>query len=96
MYKSIFINLEYYSGAIGGVCNYVSDVIRSKSECTTALQKLNYRYSATFWSNSNSGIPAGCSIRNGGDRIPHLETSTGGAGKGRNDLIPICKRSCKL
>ena len=50
--------------------------------------------SDNFWTNNpvtKYDIPSGCSIRNGGDNRPHFESSTTGVGRGRNDLIPICK-----
>ena len=46
---------------------------------------------AAAWRGVDSGIPAGCSIRKDGDRRTHLEGSSKGVGKGREDLIPICK-----
>ena len=43
------------------------------------------------WYGECSEIPSGCSIRNGGDMLRHFEISATGVGKGRGDLIPICK-----
>ena len=37
------------------------------------------------------GIPAGCSISQGGNNKPHMDTKDD-VGVGRSDLIPICKK----
>ena len=70
-----------------------SHVIRSQLECTAAIKKFRYQTSGKFWKGKYSKIPAGCSIRDGKDYLPHWENSTTGVGIGRKDLIPICKES---
>ena len=60
-------------------------VINTKEECSKALGELGL--DTTFgWSGSHSGVPSGCSYRKGS---PHFNTNA--AGKGRDDLAPICK-----
>ena len=76
---------------VGGICNDESHVIRTQAECNTALKEVSYESSGYYWNgNTNGWIPSGCSVRNGGDYRPHLDTNTG-LGNGRCDLIPICK-----
>ena len=85
--------IDYYHGSVGGVCTDAIHVIRSQLECTAALEKFGYKTSGKFWKGKYSKIPAGCSIRDGKDYLPHWENSTTGVGIGRKDLIPICKES---
>jgi len=81
----------YYKNDAGKVCDDESHIIRSQTECTKALKHLGFPTTAKYWKGSHSSIPAGCSIRNGNDNRPHLDEKEG-VGKGRKDLIPICKR----
>jgi len=81
----------YYDRPAGSVCDDESHVIRSEEECTDALKELYYPTTVSYWTGQASSIPSGCSIRDGGDNVPHLETSSSGKGNGRKDLIPICK-----
>ena len=81
--------LGYYSGESGKTCIESSHVIRSKEECTLALQKLGYQPKGSYWSKENENIPSGCSIKNENLK-PHFETSSIGLGTGRDDLTPIC------
>ena len=79
----------------GGVCNNESDVIRSKDECTEALEELGYQLAKKeYWEGSKKNIPSGCSIRTLNNR-PYLNTKPG-VGRGRDDQIPICKGNGKL
>ena len=104
----LFLNsIEYYQKEAGTLCNHESHVIRTQSECTTALKSLGYRSLSTYWTKKWGFVPSGCSIANYGDRTPHFETNiwesdpyNGGKpregswlGEGANHLIPICKRS---
>ena len=90
---------KYYQRPAGQVCDNANHVIRSKSECTAALKSLGFQANFNnYWSNKSNGIPFGCSIRRVGTRYgksedsrPHLETHPDGVGKGREDLIPICR-----
>jgi len=86
----------YYDRPAGSVCDEASHVIRSKGECTDALKALNYPTTVSYWTGHASSIPSGCSIRNGGDNMPHMEKSSSGKGKGRSDLIPICKGEAQV
>ena len=83
---------EYYEGAIGGLCNDESHVIRSQTECTKALKELGFKSIANFWTGEYNQIPSGCSISKikNSDDDPHFETSSRGLGKSRSDLTPIC------
>ena len=83
--------IAYYDRPAGSVCDEASHVIRSEGECTDALNALNHQTTASYWTGHASSIPSGCSIRNGGDNMPHMEKSSSGKGNGRSDLIPICK-----
>ena len=84
--------VEYYSGVGGELCKEESHVIRSREECTNALQKLGIPFSTeNYWTGSSKDIPSGCSIQDGIGRTPHFETNSTGMGKGRNDQAPICK-----
>ena len=85
------IFIAYYDRPAGSVCDDESHVIRSEEECTDALKELYYPTTVSYWTGQASSIPSGCSIRDGGDNVPHLETSSSGKGNGRKDLIPICK-----
>ena len=85
------IFIGYYDRPAGSVCDKPSHVIRSKSECNDALKALGYPTTVSYWTGHYTGIPSGCSIRNGGNNQPHMEKSSSGTGRGRNDLIPICK-----
>ena len=85
------ISIAYYDRPIGSVCDDESHVIRSEEVCTDALKELNYPTTVSYWTGHASSIPSGCSIRDGGDNMPHLEKSSSGKGNGRSDLIPICK-----
>jgi len=84
---------DYYSKDAGGVCNCEEEVIRSFEECFKALSKLGFEINRDYaWlAPYIYGIPSGCSIRNGGDKLVHFLKSAPGVGGGRNDLIPICK-----
>ena len=86
-----FYFAEYYNNDAGSVCDDESHIIRSQTECTKALKHLGFPATASYWTGSSGGIPAGCSIRNGGDNQPHLDEKDG-VGNARSDLIPICKR----
>jgi len=93
------INPDYYSKDAGGVCNSEDEVIRSEMECSTALSKLGFKPTGKYWMDLrrmpyplDASIPTGCSIRNGGDRMPHLVKWVRSVGSGRIDLIPICKK----
>ena len=86
--------LVYYHGTSGGVCNYENNVIRSEGECMNAIWQLSMSPQGSIWKGINWRMPAGCSIRNGGDRRPHLDYTLDtpkGVGFGRENLIPICK-----
>ena len=85
------ILVAYYNRPAGSICDEASHVIRSEEECTEALKELNYPTTVSYWTGYAPSIPSGCSIRDGGDNMPHLETSSSGKGNGRSDLIPICK-----
>ena len=89
--------IGYYQGVPNGVCNDVKDVIRNEQTCLKAIASLTgvTNFSKHF-SNRNSKIPQGCSIRDGGDLRPHFELSTDGLGTGRKDLIPICYKNGKI
>ena len=82
--------LDYYAKVAGDICHENSHVIRSHAECLKALEILKYQTSGSFWTGQYDQIPTGCSIKET-DMTPHFETSPNGLGKGRNDLIPICK-----
>ena len=88
--------LDYYKGNKGEVCDNENEVIRSQNECIAALKFHGYQTS-NLWTGTDAlhhpGMPVGCSIRNSGDMKPHFIPSSTGFGKGRNDLIPICKRA---
>ena len=88
--------IAYYDRPAGSVCDEASHVIRSKGECTDALKALNYPTTVSYWTGHASSIPSGCSIRNGGDNMPHMEKSSSGKGNGRSDLIPICKGEAQV
>ena len=60
------------------------------------MKALNYPTTVSYWTGHASSIPSGCSIRNGGDNMPHMEKSSSGKGKGRSDLIPICKGEAQV
>ena len=87
------ISIAYYDRPAGSICDEANHVMRSKEECTDALKALGYPTTVSYWSGYASSIPSGCSIRNGGDNMPHMELSSSGKGNGRSDLIPICKGS---
>ena len=87
------ILLAYYNRPAGSVCDDASHVIRSTVECSNALNDLGFSTKVSYWSGLSTNIPSGCSIRNGGDNVPHMEKSSSGTGNGRKDLIPICKGS---
>ena len=74
----------------GGVCNNENDVIRTKDECTKALSKLEYKFRKRYWEGSKRRIPSGCSVRTNKNKRPHLNDKPG-LGRGRKDLVPICK-----
>ena len=82
----------YYQGDPGDVCKDVKHVIRETHECLVAIKAVGIEASGEYWSRTDPRIPQGCSIRDGGDTMIHLEKSTGGLGNGREDLIPICLR----
>ena len=63
----------------------IDTVIDTKEECSKALSELGL--GAIGWSGSHLSIPSGCSYRKG---TPHFNTNA--AGKGRDDLAPICKK----
>lgn len=82
----------------GAVCNDERDVIRSQSECKTALEKLGYSQLSNWWKGVFNKIPSGCSIGINGNpnaltHYPQFETSAAGLGTGRGDLTPVCKMS---
>ena len=81
-----------YLGRPGEVCKSTKEVIRSQAECRNAIAQF-WLSSGILWTGPSDSIPSGCSRRNGGDNRPHFETSTTGVGRGRDDLIPICKKS---
>ena len=87
--------LAYYKLAAGKVCENGSNIIRSKGECTHALRNLGFPSTGSYWIGSRSSIPAGCSIRRYGlcttCDVPHIN-SIAGVGKGRSDLISVCKK----
>ena len=87
--------LAYYKLTAGKVCENVSNVIRSQGECTHALRNLGFPSTGSYWIGSRSSIPAGCSIRRYGlcttCDVPHIN-SIAGVGKGRSDLISVCKK----
>ena len=64
-----------------------------------ALSKLGFDVSGGYYdgisprclSSGYYALPAGCSIRNGGDNLIHFVPCRWDVGTGRNDLIPICK-----
>ena len=89
-YILYFLFIGYYKRAAASVCDDASHVIRSQAECSKALRALNFPTS-NYWTGYYSLIPSGCSTRNGGDKRPHFEKSSSGKGKGRSDMIPICK-----
>jgi len=79
------------TGKIGGTCPS-GLVIRRKDECDFALKNLGISMNTRWWAGTSSAhIPSGCTIRNGGDRMPHFNQNSG-VGIGRSDLIPICQR----
>ena len=45
------------------------------------------------WFGNYKGIPSGCSVRNGRDHRLHFEESQEGVGRGRQDLIPLCRKA---
>ena len=90
------IFIAYYDRPAGSVCDDESHVIRSEEECTDALKELNYPTTVSYWTGYYSSVPSGCSIRNGGDNMPHFEKSSSGKGNGRSDLIPICKGEAQV
>ena len=87
----LFLLLDYYLGKPGEVCKSAKEVIRSQAECTNAIGQL-WPTSVSFWTGPADFIPSGCSRRNGGDNQPHFETSPTGVGRGRHDMIPVCKK----
>ena len=89
-------DLEFYAGVKGGLCNDENEVIRSKVQCTFALEKHGYQPLSGWWTGLySSDIPSGCSVREGNNG-PHFEESPTGVGTGREDLIPICMRPHEL
>ena len=96
-FKNFFVDVEYYLGEKGEVCNDEKDVIRSHNECYIAIHKLGLQVSEEdAWTGTLSAeIPTGCSMRQpsilGGMDIDfHFEKTTHGLGTGRNDLRPVC------
>ena len=80
----------------GGLCNDANEVIRSKEQCTDALEKLGYQPSSNWWTGLySSGIPCGCSYKEGRNEA-HFEESPTGVGTGRGDMIPICIRPLEV
>ena len=63
-------------------------------ECSKALSKLGFKSTGSYWYGYGPQypIPSGCSIRDGGDKMPHLLKYAPGVGIGRIDLIPICRK----
>lgn len=94
-----YVVSDYYYKDAGGVCNDEKDVIRSKTECSKALSELGFEKSGSYYTYYGYPIPSGCSIRTIGfaeANKPHFLESSPGVGKGRNDLIPICKNVSKI
>ena len=90
-------SFELYAGVRGGLCNDANEVIRSKEQCTDALEKLGYQPLSGWWTGFySSAIPSGCSVRSEASNNPHFEESPTGLGTGRGDLIPICIRPHEL
>ena len=76
----------------GGLCNDENEVIRSKVQCTFALEKLGYQPLSGWWTGLySSTIPSGCSVKESRND-PHFEESPTGVGTGREDMTPICIR----
>jgi len=80
---------HYYSLARGKVCP-IEHIIRDETECHTAIGALGFPNGGD-WHGAATSIPQGCSSQTPSG-IRTFETSTGGAGAGRDNQIPICKR----
>ena len=96
----VFIDLESIYGKglwrNGTVCSYEDDVIASKDECKTLIERLGYIISGNWTiAVDNGSLPSGCSValQNGNSVSPYFEESATGLGTGRGDLTPICKRT---
>ena len=86
--------LDFYHGRPGDVCSHEDQVIRSHKECETAAQILGFPKSrVNNWFGNHMWIPAGCSVRKGQDHRLHFEESPEGVGRGRQDLIPLCRKA---
>lgn len=81
-------SIKYKQGAAGTECA-LGTRITNKDECLRTAANSVGVTPGSSWVGSTTAIPVGCSIRNGGDLIPHWNTAT--SGTGRSDLRPICK-----
>jgi len=82
--------VEFQLGGTSTVCETEAQVVRTQSECELALRSLDWSTASPFWTGTHANIPAGCSVRDGRDKQPHLNGAPG-LGRGRRDLRPICK-----
>lgn len=80
---------RYEVGSPGSTCPSAEGVIRSREECEVALKAVGRLDEATFFEEPLNEIPAGCSVRDGGDKVPHFN-AIAGIGQGRSDLQPVC------
>ena len=82
---------KYMMYGKGTTCDHANDVIRTQAECSTALASLG-KSTHFSWTGKTSSIPQGCTHKNHQNR-GHFEKSSGGKGRGRGDLSPLCKNS---
>ena len=93
-YHENVLILDFYHGNPGDICSHEDQVIRSHKECETAIHVMGFPKSrVNNWFGNHKWIPSGCSVRNGVDHRRHFEESTEGVGRGRQDLIPVCKKA---
>ena len=76
------------------MCNDTTHVIRTKTDCTTALTELGYQPLQDFYTGYETDVPSGCSVKINPNQSPPFKPhliETSGKGKGHSDFIPICK-----
>ena len=78
------------AGFAGGVCP-PADLIGSQEDCRAAFADLGMSAGSEVVVPGDSGIPGACSTRQSPDQRLHWNTQAG-AGTGRDDLTPVCRR----
>ena len=83
---------KYYHLPLGHNGCPESDRILDKNICLEAHKSLGLRHEQN-WTGKTTGIPAGCSNRPK-HTFHNWSWNTSTTGKGRNDSMPVCKKTC--